>query len=59
MGEVQLRCLLDSGAEVPLIDCDVLKCLDPCNYVLNDNKKDTFLSINGSEFVSVGKAVVL
>jgi len=58
VGEVQLRRLLDSGAEVSLIDCEVLKCLDPCNYVLDDNKEDTFLSINGSEFVSVGKAVV-
>jgi hypothetical protein len=29
VGEVQLRCLLDSGAEVSLIDCEVLKCLDP------------------------------
>ena len=25
---------------------------------MDDNKEDTFLSINGSEFVSVGKAVV-
>jgi len=25
---------------------------------VDDNKEDTFLSINGSEFVSVGKAVV-
>jgi len=58
VGEVQLRCLLDSGVEVSLIDCEVLKCLDPWNYVLDDNKEDTFLSINGSEFVSVGKAVV-
>jgi hypothetical protein len=32
--------------------------LDPCNYVLDDNKEDTFLSINCSDFVSVGKAVV-
>jgi hypothetical protein len=24
--EVQLRCLLDSGAEVSLIDCEVVKC---------------------------------
>jgi len=53
-----LRCLLDSGAEVSLIDCEVLKCLDQCNYVLDDNKQDIFLSINGSEFVSVGKAAV-
>jgi hypothetical protein len=56
--EVHLRCLIDSGAEVSLIDCEVLKCLDPCNYVLDDNKEDTFLSTDGSEFVSVGKAVV-
>jgi hypothetical protein len=58
VGEVQLRYLIDSSVEVSLIDCEVLKCLDPCNYVLDDNKEDTFLSINGSEFVSVGKAVV-
>jgi len=41
-----------------LIDCEVLKCLDLCNYVLDDNKEDTFLCINGSEFVSVGKVLV-
>ena len=58
MEEVQLRSLLDSGTEVSLIDCGVLKCLDPCNYILDDNKEDTFLSSNGSDFVSFGKAVV-
>jgi hypothetical protein len=35
-----------------------LKCWDPCNYVLDDNKEDTFLSVIGSEFVSVGKHVI-
>ena len=41
-----------------MIDCEVMKCLDSCNHVLDENKEDTVLSINGSEFVSVGKAVV-
>ena len=53
-----MRCLLDSGADVSLIDCEVLKCLDPCNYELDHKKEDTFLSINGSEFGFVGNAVV-
>jgi hypothetical protein len=53
-----MRCLLDSGAEVSPIDCEALKCLHPCNYVLHDKKEDNFLPISGSEFVSVGKAVV-
>jgi hypothetical protein len=58
VGEVQLRSSFDSGAEVSLSDCVFLKCLDPCNYVLDDNKEDTFSSIIGSEFVSVGKDVI-
>jgi len=41
-----------------LVDCEALKCLEQCNYSLDDNKKDTLSSINGSKFVSVGKAVV-
>jgi hypothetical protein len=49
VGEVQLRCFFDSGAEVSLIYCKALKCLDPCNYVLDDSKENTFVSINGSE----------
>ena len=53
-----MRCLLDSGAEVSPIDCEALKCLHPCNYVLHDKKEDNFLPISGSEFVSVGKAAV-
>jgi len=41
-----------------VIESEVLKCLDPCNYVLDDNTEDTLLFMNGSDFVSVGKAVL-
>ena len=59
VGELQLRCLLDSGAEVSLIDCEVVKCLDPCKYVLDENKEDTFLSINVLSSSPLGKLWLL